>query len=84
VSNYLVELSSVPPPPTRGPRVLHQQLHQPERSGFFGITRDGRRRRILTFPSASHLLWGRVVPDIPDFCRELIAALAEGQSRTGT
>jgi len=24
-----------------------------------------------------HLVWGRVVPDIPDFCRELIAALAE-------
>ena len=23
------------------------------------------------------LIWGRVVPDIPDFCRELIAALAE-------
>jgi hypothetical protein len=25
----------------------------------------------------SHLVWGRVVPDIPDFCRELVAALAE-------
>jgi hypothetical protein len=24
-----------------------------------------------------HLVWGRVVPDIPDFCRELVAALAE-------
>jgi hypothetical protein len=24
-----------------------------------------------------HLIWGRVVPDIPDFCRELVAALAE-------
>src|SRR5829696_7870509 len=23
-----------------------------------------------------HLVWGRVVPDIPDFCRELVAALA--------
>ena len=22
--------------------------------------------------SAHHLVWGRVVPDIPDFCRELI------------
>jgi hypothetical protein len=27
--------------------------------------------------TAPHLVWGRVVPDIPDFCRELIAALAE-------
>jgi hypothetical protein len=25
-----------------------------------------------------HLVWGRVVPDIPEFCRELVAALAEG------
>jgi hypothetical protein len=24
-----------------------------------------------------HSVWGRVVPDIPDFCRELVAALAE-------
>ena len=25
-----------------------------------------------------NLVWGRVVPDMPDFCRELVAALAEG------
>jgi protease I len=25
-----------------------------------------------------NLVWGRVVPDIPDFCRELVAALADG------
>jgi protease I len=24
-----------------------------------------------------NLVWGRVVPDIPAFCRELVAALAE-------
>ena len=30
------------------------------------------------FPSTSHSVWGRVVPDIPAFCRELVAALAEG------
>ena len=24
-----------------------------------------------------NLVWGRVVPDIPDFCRELVAALSE-------
>jgi hypothetical protein len=29
------------------------------------------------FSIVSHLVWGRVVPDIPDFCRELVAALAE-------
>jgi len=25
----------------------------------------------------SHPVWGRLVPDIPDICRELVAALAE-------
>jgi protease I len=25
-----------------------------------------------------NLVWGRVVPDIPDFCRELVEAIAEG------
>lgn len=25
-----------------------------------------------------NLVWGRVVPDIPDFCRELVAAIAGG------
>jgi len=25
-----------------------------------------------------NLVWGRVVEDIPDFCRELVAALGEG------
>jgi protease I len=25
-----------------------------------------------------NLVWGRVVPDIPNFCRELVSAIAEG------
>jgi hypothetical protein len=29
------------------------------------------------FSTVSDLVWGCVVPDIPDFCRELVAALAE-------
>ncbi len=31
----------------------------------------------LRFSVISHLVWGRVVADIPAFCRELVAALAE-------
>ena len=27
---------------------------------------------------SGNLVWGRVVADIPDFCRELVAAIAEG------
>jgi hypothetical protein len=33
--------------------------------------------------TVSHLVWGRVVPDIPDICRELVAVIAEEQ-RNGT
>jgi hypothetical protein len=29
------------------------------------------------FSTPLHSVWGRVVPDIPAFCRELVAALAE-------
>ena len=29
------------------------------------------------FLTPCHSVWGRVDPDIPDFCRELVAALAE-------
>ena len=28
------------------------------------------------------IVWGRVVPDIPDYCRELVKALAEQKERT--
>jgi hypothetical protein len=31
----------------------------------------------LGFSTTSHSVWGRVVPDFPDFCRDLVAALAE-------
>lgn len=31
---------------------------------------------------SKNLVWGRVVSDIPDFCRELVAALAEQKSQT--
>ena len=34
--------------------------------------------RLGAFVTYLHLVWGRVVPDIPAFCRELVAALAEG------
>jgi hypothetical protein len=34
---------------------------------------DVSRRLSLAF----HSVWGRVVADIPDFCRELVAALLE-------
>jgi hypothetical protein len=59
-------------------RALHQPLHQPKKEDLSGSPEkslgDGSQR----YSTTSHLVWGRVVPDIPDFCRELVAALSEG------
>jgi hypothetical protein len=44
---------------------------------YIGGRQEVRRRRTPTLLDRSHSVWGRVVPDIPDFCRELVAALAE-------
>jgi hypothetical protein len=38
---------------------------------------DALWRPFVAHKTVPHLVWGRVVPDIPDFCRELVAALAE-------
>ena len=43
-----------------------------------GTIWEGRRRQGLDIRnSSSDLVLSSVVPDIPDFCRELVAALAE-------
>jgi hypothetical protein len=53
------------------------------------MSTPARKRRYLTvlekalgevfglLATSLHSVWGRVVPDIPTFCRELVAALAE-------
>jgi len=52
--------------------------HQPGRRCLWGPSRKVLERRIRAFlerfPPG---LWGRVVPDIPAFWRELVATLAE-------
>jgi hypothetical protein len=50
---------------SQGRRAIRGHLTSPFRDGF--ETSDPHLR----------LVWGRVVPDIPAFCRELVAALAE-------
>ena len=51
-------------------------------TGSLGIKDDLENAGALWVDKAAfrdgNLVWGRVVPDIPDFCRELVAALAEG------
>jgi protease I len=44
-------------------------LEQSENAGVTRVDKAAFRE--------GNLVWGRVVPDIPDFCRELVAALAE-------
>ncbi len=50
-------------------------------TGSLGIKDDLENAGAIWVDKAAfregHLVWGRVVPDIPDFCRELVAALAE-------
>ena len=50
-------------------------------TGSLGIKDDLENAGAMWVDKAAfregNLVWGRVVPDIPDFCRELVAALAE-------
>jgi hypothetical protein len=65
-------------PVGRGPLRSHQRPHQPETVRLLGPSEKAVgdvSQRLSTTPL---LVWGRVVPDIPAFCRELVAALAEG------
>jgi len=49
-------------------------------TGSLGIKDDlvnaGANREDRPALRDGSIVWGRVVPDIPDFCRELVAALA--------
>ena len=54
----------------------HQQAHQPEKGTLFGPIQGTVGSVVGRFSSTSHSVWGRVVADIPDFNRELVAALA--------
>jgi hypothetical protein len=65
------------------PRSSHQQSHQWGRAIYLELEEKSVKDAYQCFSPTSHLVWGRVVPDIPDFCRELMDALAEGLHRTG-
>jgi protease I len=55
-----------------------------EATGSEGIKDDminaGARWRDEPAFRSGNIVWGRVVPDIPDFCRELVAALSSEES----
>ena len=61
----------------RPPRVLHQQPHQPGKSGLLGPSEKAVEDVFRGYSGTSHSVWGRVVEAILAFCRELVAALAE-------
>jgi hypothetical protein len=57
---------------------IHTRKHTSrQRCLFISHERSSPRTFTDRISTISHLVWGRVVPDIPDFCRELVAALAE-------
>jgi hypothetical protein len=58
-------------------RVSGHTREDNSRRGGFGSALGGQRRRSSIFLGHSNSVWGRVVADIPDFCRELVAAIAE-------
>src|SRR5215208_1737637 len=62
-----------PPAYSRGPRAPYQQPHQSGESTPSSATREGGQAGL----SRGKPRLGRVVPDIPAFFRELLAALAE-------
>jgi hypothetical protein len=56
----------------------HTSVHTgQERRTCWDSIREARRSGLGSPEAALHSVWGRVVLDIPAFCRELVAALAE-------
>ena len=64
--------------PTRDACGPYQRTHQPEKEGPLEPPEEALGGVSWYYWTTSYSVWGRVVPDIPDFCRELVAALAEG------
>jgi hypothetical protein len=63
--------------PSRGSRSTYQHSHPPGKGTSSEPPEKPLGGVFRRSSTASHLVWGRVVPDIPDFCRGLVAALAE-------
>ena len=56
----------------------HTHEHTSRESGVYWDHPRGTLESDTSYPyPVYHSVWGRVVPDIPAFCRELVAALDE-------
>ena len=56
----------------------HYHAHRPGKTNLLEQSENAGVTRVDNAAFCEgNLVWGRVVPDIPDFCRELVAALAE-------
>jgi hypothetical protein len=66
---------------TFSPTLLAPHPHASgEGEAFRGWPRWSSNAGSSRLGTSLHSVWGRIVPDIPDFCRELVAALADGQA----
>jgi len=61
----------------RGSHVPHQQAHQRGSGSLAGLFERAVAEGFGLLLTRLHSVWGRVVADIPYFCRELVAALAD-------
>ena len=64
-------------PPGGSPAPYQRPLQSGEGTDD-SLAEDASGDTFSRFSITSILVWGRAVPDISDFCRELVAALAEG------
>ena len=58
--------------------VAQRFMHRPRSrvaESRYDVALDGEGDGIVIIGGRPHLIWGRVVADIPDFCRELVAAV---------
>ena len=58
---------------------LHQRAHQPGQRSYSRPPEDALGDASGLPATQLHSAWGRMVPDIPDFCHELVVAPAEQQ-----
>jgi hypothetical protein len=61
-----------------GMKAERRKLTKANKDGLSGLPDKAVGDVFRRFSTTSHSVWGRLVPDIPAFCRELVAAPAKG------
>ena len=70
--------------PQRRSRTVYTSAHQPGQRSYSRPPEDALGDASGLPATQLHSAWGRMVPDIPDFCHELVVAPAEQQGEAST